>query len=309
MRDTFGIERVLQPRGAVPVTAWKVDNSKKVLPNEARIKVERVHIELDSFQQICSQCDYDESKVIQRIMDIIDKRGKLHNPFTDSGGMLYGRVEEIGSRLAEQCDYRVGDEYLCLVTLTALPLYIESIEKVDFNYGQLIVKGYAIVFEDTMYFDSHFDEDIRYLLTALQEGGAFYSISRRVEADMSIAILGKDLLTAMLYSGVIRDKLGDRCRLLMVMDDEAYGCIPEEEVKQVLEEYADEVVFVDVRNPVDSYAEVVKTIGQMDMVINCIDKLGGGNPEHFHVQEQRNRVFYRSGQRLHQSDTGSREYP
>ena len=62
MRDTFGIERVLQPRGAVPVTAWKVDNSKKVLPNEARIKVERVHIELDSFQQICSQCDYDESK-------------------------------------------------------------------------------------------------------------------------------------------------------------------------------------------------------------------------------------------------------
>ena len=111
MRDTFGIERVLQPRGAVPVTAWKVDNSKKVLPNEARIKVERVHIELDSFQQICSQCDYDESKVIQRIMDIIDKRGKLHNPFTDSGGMLYGRVEEIGSRLAEQCDYRVGDEY------------------------------------------------------------------------------------------------------------------------------------------------------------------------------------------------------
>ncbi len=29
MRDTFGIERVLQPRGAVPVTAWKVDNSKK----------------------------------------------------------------------------------------------------------------------------------------------------------------------------------------------------------------------------------------------------------------------------------------
>ncbi len=34
------------------------------------------------------------------------------------------------------------------------------------------------------------------------------------------------------------------------------------------------MVFVDVRNPVDSYAEVVKTIGQMDMVINCIDKLG-----------------------------------
>ncbi len=85
MRDTFGIERVLQPRGAVPVTAWKVDNSKKFCLK--RIKVERVHIELDSFQQICSQCDYDESKVIQRIMDIIDKRGKLHNPFTDSGGM------------------------------------------------------------------------------------------------------------------------------------------------------------------------------------------------------------------------------
>lgn len=274
MRDTFGVKRVLQPRGAVPVTAWRVDNQREISPDEARIQVERIHIELDSFQQICSQCEYDESKVIQRILDIIDKRGKLHNPFTDSGGMLYGRVEEIGSSLAKHCDYQVGDEYLCLVTLTAIPLYIESIEKVDFNYGQLIVKGHAIVFEDTMYFDSHFDEDLRYILTALQEGGAFYGISRRIEADMNIAILGKDLLTAMLYGGVIRDKLGDRCHLLMVMDNEAYGCIPEEEVRQILMEYADEVVFVDVRSPVDSYGEMVKNIGQMDMAINCIDKLG-----------------------------------
>ena len=274
MRDTFGLKRVLQPRGAVPVTAWRVDNHRDISPDEARIRVERIHIELDSFQQICSQCEYDESKVIQRIMDIIDKRGKLHNPFTDSGGMLYGRVEEIGSRLAEQCHYRAGDEYLCLVTLTALPLYIESIDKVDFNYGQLIVKGYAIVFEDTMFFDSHFDEDIRYLLTGLQEGGAFHSISCRIEPDMSIAILGKDLLTAMLYAGVVRNKLGDRCRLLMVMDDEAYGSIPEAEVKQVLKECADQVVFVDVRNPVDSFNEAIKAMGQMDMVVNCIDKLG-----------------------------------
>lgn len=274
MRDSFGIRRVLQPRGAVPVTAWRVDNAREISPDEARIKVERLHIEIDSFQQICSQCEYDESKVIQRIMDIIDKRGKLHNPFTDSGGMLYGHVEEIGSRLAESCDYKVGDEYLCLVTLTAIPMYIESIEAVDFNYGQLIVKGHAIVFEDTMSFGGHFDEDIRYILTALQEGGAFYSIFHKVKEDMRIAILGKDLLTAMLYSGVIRERLGEHCHLSMIMDHETYGCIPEEEAKQVLEEYADEVIFVDVRNPAASYNQVVGITDQMDMVINCVDKLG-----------------------------------
>ena len=33
MKNTFGINRVLEPKGAVPVTAWKLDNSKIIRQN------------------------------------------------------------------------------------------------------------------------------------------------------------------------------------------------------------------------------------------------------------------------------------
>ena len=41
----------------------------------------------------------DEAK---NIKDIVDKRGKMHNPKTSSGGVLLGTVKEIGS----ECNFR-----------------------------------------------------------------------------------------------------------------------------------------------------------------------------------------------------------
>ncbi len=85
-------------------------------------------------------------------------------------------------------------------------------------------------------FDSHFDEDIRYLLTALQEGGAFLQHISQGRSGYEYRNIGERPFDGhVVQRRHTGQKLGDRCRLLMVMDDEAYGCIPEEEVKQVLE--------------------------------------------------------------------------
>jgi hypothetical protein len=51
--------------------------------------------------------------VATQIMDIIAARGKMHNPVTNSGGVLVGRVREVGSGVAEArgagaSDLRVG---------------------------------------------------------------------------------------------------------------------------------------------------------------------------------------------------------
>ncbi|MDQ9826640.1 L-erythro-3,5-diaminohexanoate dehydrogenase, partial [Acinetobacter sp. 163] len=70
--------------------------------------------------------------MIQRIKDIVDKRGKLHNPFTETGGMVYGRIEEMGSIFQSSRKFKAGDEFLCLVTMTAIPIHIEEIEEIDF---------------------------------------------------------------------------------------------------------------------------------------------------------------------------------
>ena len=167
--DDFGIRRVLEPVSAVPVTAWKIDNRKEIFANEVRVCLSYVHVERDSFQQICNDCNYEETKIIAKIMDIIERRGKLHNPFTDSGGMCCGTIEEMGSEYEKTHDYKVGDEVLCSTTLTAIPIYIEEIEEIDYNYCQLKVKGYAVLFEASPIFPKRRGFEINYTMTALDE--------------------------------------------------------------------------------------------------------------------------------------------
>ena len=97
MKDNFGINRVIEPENTVPVTAWKLDSSREISPWEIRLTIDRIHVEWDSFQQICTSCGYDDSKVKARILDIVDKRGKLHNPYTGSGGIVMGTIDAVGS--------------------------------------------------------------------------------------------------------------------------------------------------------------------------------------------------------------------
>ena len=96
MEMTYGLKRVAEPQYVLPTSAWKLDNSRNIYPNELRISVRRIHLEGTSFKQICTESNYNEEKIKQKIIDIIIRRGKLHNPVTDTGGLAFGTVEEIG---------------------------------------------------------------------------------------------------------------------------------------------------------------------------------------------------------------------
>ena len=44
MIKDYGIDRVIEPKGSIPVTAGKLDNSKKIRPNEVRVSLELIWI-------------------------------------------------------------------------------------------------------------------------------------------------------------------------------------------------------------------------------------------------------------------------
>ena len=142
MKD-FGVSRVMEPKGAVPATAWKLDNQRQISPKEIRIRLEKVHIEWDNFNQICSHCGYDEMRIKARIMQIIEERGKLHNPFTGSGGLFMGTIEEIGSEVDAE-GLKVGDRVFSQSSITGMAMHIDRITRFDFNYGQMECQGYVI---------------------------------------------------------------------------------------------------------------------------------------------------------------------
>src|SRR5690554_2976648 len=97
MFNSYGTNRVVEPKHVLSTSAWRVDNNREINPNEIRVSIKKLHIESTSFKQICIESNNNLSKIEDRIIDIVIKRGKLHNPVTDTGGLLYGVVEKIGS--------------------------------------------------------------------------------------------------------------------------------------------------------------------------------------------------------------------
>lgn len=294
MLDRFGLSRVLEPKGVVTVTAWKLDNSKEISSGEARINLERIHIERDSFQQICSECGRDKSKVKARILDLVERRGKLHNPFTNSGGMFYGTIEEMGEQFALHSQFEEGDKVIAGTTAAGVPLYIEEIMDVDFNYGDLIVKGYVIIFEASPIFPRPEMLSVNYAMSALDEASTFSTINSKAQKGMRIMIIGKDIITMMVYAGSLKHSLDGDVYVLGILDTDSLGIIPEEETREILSSYLDKLIITDITKPLDAFDEIYTSENALvDMTINT-EGLSGSETLTVLMTVPRGSIFFTS---------------
>ena len=73
------------------------------------------------------------------------ERGKQQNRVTGSGGMLLGRVLQIGSRYNGPLKLKVGDTVATLVSLTLTPLQLDAVHQVNLKTHQISVSGHAIL--------------------------------------------------------------------------------------------------------------------------------------------------------------------
>jgi len=237
VKDTFGLSRVVEPKASVPVTAWRLDNSRDIRPEECRISLKLIHMERDSFQQICSECGFDETKIIAKILDIISRRGKLHNPFTNTAGNFYGIIEEMGSEFAKHSRYKVGDDICCLTTMTALPVHIDKIFDLDFNFDELTVSGYGIIFIDSPLTAIPSGVSLEYAMVAFDESANFYTIYNHCKKGQRFLIIGRDLLSSLIYVAAIRKAAGENCYITIILNEDGIGSLFPEQVKEELEHW------------------------------------------------------------------------
>ena len=127
MTHNYGTNRVLEPQHVLPTSAWRLDNSRVITPEEIKVNIKRIHLEGTSFKQICLEVNNNEEKIKQKIIDIVIKRGKLHNPVTDTGGLFYGVVDEVGSKFDNKKNLKPGEEVVCNASLASVPIYILSL--------------------------------------------------------------------------------------------------------------------------------------------------------------------------------------
>ena len=273
----FGMKRVAEPLGTIPPTAWCLDNSKTVQAGEMRVAIEVIKLEGDNFSQICSDCEYNESRIKERILTIINKRGKLQNPYTESSGILAGTVEEIHPDF-DGGNFKVGDRIISLASIAGFPMFIDKITKIDYNYGEIWCSGYAIVFETSQIEKRPEDIDIKPLLCALDEEGSLIDIKDIMseKRPSNIAIVGSNLIDTLLYAQLSRNYGGSGIRIISVIDVDSLTYINKKEFEKTFRHLIDEVYFADMSRPVDVYEHISKEEHrqEMDAVINLEDIKG-----------------------------------
>ena len=293
----FGVNRVLEPKGVTPVTAWKLDNSKPLRTGELRVRLETIHIEWDNFNQICSHCGYDLTRIKARIMHIIEQRGKLHNPYTGSGGLFMGVIEEIGPE-TDSGGLQVGERVFSLSSLTGVAIHLDRIDHVDFNYGQIDCQGYAICFESTSMARYNGTIPPKYLLSAVDEEGNFLGVRQAIQQRNAerVAIIGGNLVTTLLYAQMLTDCCGKGIHISAIMDRNSLGSLTEREITAAFLPVIKKTCFVDLSQPLHAYESVVSQMNDprpMDAVINLEDIPGSETVATLLVKEC-GMVFYTS---------------
>lgn len=293
----FGANRVMEPKGVTPVMAWKLDNDRKVRAGEIRVSLETVHIEWDNFNQICSYCSYDEVRIKARIMQIVQQRGKLHNPYTGSGGLFMGRIEEIGDG-TDAGNLKVGDRVYSLSSLTGVVMHLDEIKNIDYHYGQIDCTGYVICFEATSIVKYEGDISPKYLLSAVDEEGNFIGFRKAIRNSHAerVAIIGGNFSTMLLYAQTLTDGYGKGTHVTAILDKNSTGLLSEKEITAAFLPVIKKTCYVDLSQPLDAYKSVVEQLYDprpMDAVINLEDIPGSETVATLLVKEN-GVVFYAS---------------
>lgn len=264
--NVFGSHRVIEPAGALPQPAGKINNDTSVLwDNEILVDVEVLNIDSVSFTQIKKQAEGDVERIKQLILDIVDQRGKMQNPVTGSGGIFIGNVAKIGRKL-KGIDLNVGDKIASLVSLSLTPLKIESIEEVRVDVDQVVIYGQAILFESGIYAKLPEDIPATLALAVLDVAGAPAQTARLVKQGDTVVVIGATGKSGVLCAYEAARRVGSHGRVIGI------GFLPRE-IKQLKELGICESVQADATDALGCYEIIEKmTDGKLaDVIINCVN--------------------------------------
>ena len=292
-----GLHRVLEPAGALPQAAQRLDADPALAPDELRVRVELLNLDAASFRQLTTKHAGDGDAVRSEVLEIISTRGKMQNPVTGSGGMLVGVVDEVGPE--STLGLSVGDRVATLVSLSLTPLRItDGLARWDGGSEQVPAEGTAILFGRSIAARIPDDLPSELSMAVMDVCGAPALTARVVEryvraADSQVV---HDRLGTGGDSQVVHDRSGREGREVRVaviggagksgsmslsaarrVGARTVGIVPIEREAVLLREVglADHVALADARDPVALAAAVEGALGgPADVTVVCVDVPG-----------------------------------
>lgn len=259
-RDPLGLNRVVGQKGILPQQAEKLDPSLPIASDELLIDVESLNIDSASFHQISDACGKDPARIERHILDLVARRGKQHNPVTGSGGMLIGRVAEVGPDFPHPV--KVGDRIASLVSLSLTPLEIRKIRAVSPEIDRVDIEGHAILFATGLFAKLTPDIPETVALAVLDVAGAPAQTRKMVSPGQTVVVIGGGGKSGVLCLYEAKKKAGVRT---IAVD---YSQASIDRLGKL--GFADVVIQADARNAVEVMEKVkAATGGKMaDLVIN-----------------------------------------
>jgi L-erythro-3,5-diaminohexanoate dehydrogenase len=275
------MHRVIEPPGALPQAAWRLDPSPGLWPDETRVRVERLNLDAASFRQLTEATagrtegrggDGGHAAAMRAaVLGIVAERGKMQNPVTGSGGMLTGVVEETGPD--SPLGLAPGDRVATLVSLSLTPLAItDGLARWDGRSEQVPCDGHAILFGRSIAAVLPPDLPVPLALAVLDVCGAPALTARVVRQAASagappvVAILGAAGKSGSLSAAAAREA-GARSVI---------GLVPDQAEADLLTAsgLADKVVIADARDPVAVAGAIRAAGGPAQVTVVCVDVPG-----------------------------------
>ena len=270
MLTDYGLKRVLEPKYVLPTSAWRLDNSRNVYPDEIRMSIKKIHLEGTSFKQICTEVNYNEEKIKQTIIDIVIRRGKLHNPVTDTGGLVCGQIEAIGEQAENSHGLKVGDEIICNASLASVPMYIEKITSIDYMFNQIEVEGYAILHSRIPIVKVTEDLPLNLVLFVLDESGTLFRLNQLAEGKERCLIVGNNMITNLIFGYALRRKLGLNGEITCLLDKKTSIRVTGGGIDRLISRVFDNIQYLDILKPTEC-VDRLNAESIFDISVNCAE--------------------------------------
>ncbi|MBL8721571.1 MAG: L-erythro-3,5-diaminohexanoate dehydrogenase [Myxococcales bacterium] len=267
----FGAHRVIAPPGVLPQPAERLDARFEVVwDNEIIVDVETLNVDAASFRQIEEEGGGTDAGIVDVVRRTVNARGKQHNPVTNSGGMLLGTVEWVGSAVARDRAPTVGDRVATLASLTLTPLRIDEFRAVRRASAQLDVRGKAVIADGAPFARLPADLPERLSLAVLDVAGAGIQISRRAKAGQTVVILGAGGKSGILCAAEARRQVGPTGKVLGLEAHAPFAA----DLRGL--GICDEVLSLDARDALSVYRAVLGANGghEVDLAVCCVNVEG-----------------------------------
>lgn len=184
----LGLHRVIGQPHVLPQPAERLDAEMPCQSTELEIAVERIHVDASSLRQLRHAYHGDLEAVRGAILELVRRRGKLHNPLTNSGGMLSGAVRAAGA--AYPAPPATGTRVASLASLTLTPLRLDELGAIDPQSNSVAARGTAFLFQRSPWVRLPADIPESVAMAALDVAGAPARVRARTRPGIRVLIVG-----------------------------------------------------------------------------------------------------------------------